>query len=205
MTAESGVPGLAAQLPELESSLSDDSSARNVMRVAEAYRLTGQPSRAVELLRPVVAREPSRISPRVLLAWCLQDLGLLEDAQQMLASVRSLDPGNPFARGTEPSRPVPSIFVKRTLDLVGAESWPPPRVVDPETEAEPERPLTERELSAVPPGPLYSATLAEIFERQGFEGKALEILEEVARQHPERGDLRERIVDLRAREAEGAP
>jgi len=205
MTAESGLPGLVGQLPELEASLRVDPSARNVVRVAEAFRFAGDSGHAVELLRPVVTREPSLISPRVLLSWCLADLGLVEESRTTMASVRSLDPGNPYARAAEPELPVPSTFVKRA-ELPGSGAWPPPLEVGTaaETEAEPERPLTEQELREVPPSPLYSATLAEIFERQGFEGKALEILEEVVRLHPERGDLRERIVDLKAREAEGA-
>jgi tetratricopeptide (TPR) repeat protein len=70
---------------------------------------------------------------------------------------------------------------------------------DPESEAEPERALTAEELADIPPSPLYSATLAEIFERQGFEEKAMEIYAEVVRTHPERVDLRERIAELERR------
>ncbi|MBZ0172842.1 MAG: hypothetical protein K8E66_10710, partial [Phycisphaerales bacterium] len=73
-----------------------------------------------------------------------------------------------------------------------------------ETEAEPETALTEAELLDIPPSPLYSATLAEIFEKQGFEGKAIQIYEEVVRRDPDRRDLRDRITDLRARLAESA-
>lgn len=75
----------------------------------------------------------------------------------------------------------------------------PVEAPDEELEAEPERALTEAELADVPPSPLYSATLAEIFERQGFEEKAMEIYAEVVRTHPERVDLRERIAELERR------
>ena len=207
MTADSQVPRPAERLPELEESLQRDASPRNVMLVAEAFRQSGHSARAAELLHPVVTREPTRISPRVLLAWCQEDLGRVEDAHAMLESVRALDPGNPFAREPEPSRPVRPTFVVRAPDPAeaAARTLPPPApAADPEMEAEPERPLTPGELSRVPPGPLYSATLAEIFEKQGFEDKAIEIYEEVVRRHPDRRGLRDRIVDLRAREAEGA-
>ena len=80
------VPGLSAALPELESTLDVDTSARNVVRVAEALRLEGQSDRAVALLEPLVEREPTRISPWVLLAWCLEDLGEIK---------RASDPGPP--------------------------------------------------------------------------------------------------------------
>lgn len=217
-------PGLAGLLPELAASLSEDGSARNVMRVAEAFRMAGQSKRAADLLRPVLDREPARISPRVLLAWCLEDLGRVDDAQAMLESVRSMDPGNPFARGPEPARParppVPPVPVSARsgrepdVDLAPPAATPVPEpyalppvavVQDPEREAEPESALTEAQLRDIPPSPLYSATLAEIFEKQGFEGKAIEIYEEVVRRDPARRDLQERITDLRARLAASAP
>lgn len=212
---ESALPGLAGLLPTLEASLDADGSARNVVRVAEAFRMAGQSRRAVELLQPVVEREPARISPRVLMAWCLEDLGRIEDAQGMLESVRAMDPGNPFAREPEPSRPVaPPPRPELVLDLAAVVPPPAPEpyeatpvavVRDPEREAEPEAALTEEELRDIPPSPLYSATLAEIFEKQGFEGKAIEIYEEVVRRDPARQDLQDRITDLRARLAESAP
>jgi len=227
---DSALPGWAGLLPALEASLNADGSARNVMRVAEAFRMAGQSAHAAEILQPIVDREPSRISPRVLLAWCLEDLGRVDDAQGMLESVRSMDPGNPFARQPEPSRPAapasrpmtppvmaapPQSEAELELDLspvapvpesTPAREQPAPVAIvrDPETEAEPETALTEAELMNVPPSPLYSATLAEIFEKQGFEGKAIEIYEEVIRRDPERRDLRDRITDLRARLAESA-
>jgi hypothetical protein len=67
---------------------------------------------------------------------------------------------------------------------------------EPERQAEPERALTEEELRDVPPEPLYSATLAEIFAKQGFEEKAIEIYRELQRAHPERVDVRQRIRAL---------
>lgn len=218
-------PGLAGLLPELEASLTADGSARNVMRVAEAFRMAGQSRRAADFLRPVLDREPARISPRVLLAWCLEDLGRVEDAHAMLESVRSMDPGNPFAREPEPGRagkpaapavPLPAKRAEREpeLDLAPPPPAPVPEpyepapvavVQDPEREAEPESALTEAQLRDIPPSPLYSATLAEIFEKQGFEGKAIEIYEEVVRRDPARRDLQDRITDLRARLAASAP
>ncbi|MDP6461155.1 MAG: hypothetical protein QGH59_05180 [Gemmatimonadota bacterium] len=45
-----------------------------------------------------------------------------------------------------------------------------------------------------------------ILERQGFDGKALEIYEAVVREYPDREDLRMRIQELRSRDtAEGEP
>lgn len=265
------VPGLAEALPELESTLEVDRSPRNLMRVAEAFRLVGRSDRAIELLEPLVESEPARISPRVLLAWCFEDEGRALDAEDMLAGVQSLDPGNPFVKGPEPAhQPVPfdgSQFAEReglADDVLSAAAEVPaqgdpadpaeadPAEVEPsdpeasgpeapelddsektvstivdgpataegpvgepaaraeaesdlsEWEAEPERALTLDELGSIPPGPLYSATLASIFERQGFEGKAIEIYEALLRTHPERMDLRERILTLQSRAQEDA-
>ena len=177
------VPGLLDVLPDLESQTWSDPSPRNVMGLADAYRLVGRPERAIQVLSPLLAEDTSAISPRVLLAWCLEELGRSDEAVAAMLEVHGLDPANPFAR---PARPTP-----------------PPQAAtvysEGETQAEPERALTAEELARVPPSPLYSATLAEIFERQGFEEKAIEIYERVLRLHPARDDIRAKLADLQAR------
>jgi tetratricopeptide (TPR) repeat protein len=173
------VPGLLDVLGDLESQTWSDPSPRNVMGLADAYRLVGRPERAIEVLSPLLAEDTSAISPRVLLAWCLEDAGRAEEALVAIQEVHGLDPANPFAR---PPRVVPAA-----------------QPADGETQAEPERALTPEELARVPPSPLYSATLAEIFERQGFEEKAIEILERIVGEHPDRDDLRAKIAELRSR------
>ncbi len=197
------LPGLAEALPELESSLTVDPSPRNVVRVAEAFRIAGRPDRAAEILEPFVTAEPKRIAPRVLLSWTLADLGRVEDSRSMMRSVHALDPANPFARHAEESSglvamPEPSPAERAPVTATDDDEDDDGRF-DPEWEAEPERALTEEQLRHVPPSPLYSATLAEIFERQGFEEKAIEIYEEILREEPDRQDLRDRIAMLRER------
>ncbi len=84
---------------------------------------------------------------------------------------------------------------------------PPPLPTSPALEdplaaerlAEPEAALTPEELRSIPPMELLSATLGEIFEKQGFDEKAIEIYREVVRRHPERQDLLARIGALEAR------
>ena len=180
------VPGLLEVLPALESQTWSDPSPRNLMGLADAYRLVGRPERAIEVLAPLLAEDTSAISPRVLLAWCLEEAGRTDEALAAMLEVHGLDPANPFAR---PARPI--------APLRAASVFP-----EGETQAEPERALTPDELARVPPSPLYSATLAEIFERQGFEEKAIEIYERVLRLHPDREDIRARIVQLQTRIAE---
>jgi tetratricopeptide (TPR) repeat protein len=189
------IPGLAGALPELESSLAEDDSPRNVMKVADAFWLTGRCRQAIRLLETLIDEHPAAISPRVLLGWCYEDTGRGEDAQRVFAAARELDPANPYARhpdgAADPARP-------------GAgreEGAPSPE--GGEREAEPERALTEEELRGVPPDPLYSATLAEMFGRQGFEGKAIEIYRELLRNYPDRRDFARRIEELSRREPEG--
>jgi hypothetical protein len=354
---------LADRLPELEASLQSDPSPRNVMLVADACRLAGRPERAAELLAGLVGRNESAIAPRVLLAWALDATGRPDEAADVRAEVRALDPANPFGRAParegaegageaaateavteeiptvraeavteemaapepaeepeleiertsepEPLEPEPAdpeleieragepapepemeragesgleleieraggteeqtaapepsadagleLEIERTsepdvepgagsaparpadgddwmaatprpeepgaaapdeedaagtaeairgfeVEEAGEPAEPPATpTADPEQEAEPERALTPEELADIPPSPLYSATLAEIFERQGFEEKAIEIYEEVVRTHPERVDLRERIAEIERRLPAGPP
>ena len=185
------VPGLLDVLPVLESQTWADPSPRNVMGLADAYRLVGRPERAIEVLGPLLAEDATAISPRVLLSWCLEEAGRASEATVALQEVRELDPANPFTAPPEPSSAPPP--------EAPAPAAVPPARTEGEAQAEPERALTPEELARVPPGPLYSATLAEIFERQGFEEKAIEIYEQVVRLHPERSDLQERIARLQAR------
>lgn len=161
------VPGLQDEIPNLVASLGSDLSSRNVMRVAEALWRAGRPDDAIELLAPLTERDRSAIAPYVLLGWCYEDAGRAGDADAVFRLVHELDPANPYARprAAEPEAP----------------SAPP----DAEREAEPEDALSEEELSQIPPGPLYSKTLGEIFERQGFEEKAREIYARVEERKPE--------------------
>jgi tetratricopeptide (TPR) repeat protein len=170
------LPGLAEALPELRATLAVDGSPRNAVRVAEAHWWAGRPDVAIEILAPLVERGTGGVAARLLLGWCHEDAGHPAEAEAAIAEARRLEPANPYV-GEDP-------------------------VEADERAAEPERSLSVEELAEVPPGPLYSATLAEIFERQGFEEKALEIYREVVRLHPERDDLRARIDDLVRREEE---
>lgn len=209
MRPESGtVPELLETLKRLEAESWSDPSPRNVMGLADAYRLAGRPDRAAEVLAPLLAEDAAAIAPRVLLAWCLDAAGRADDAARARDSVRELDPANPFGRAPAPDAPVahaPAAVAVPEPDRAPAGPAPAAPVSRPsgENEAEPERALTPEELARVPPSPLYSATLAEIFERQGFEEKALQIYEQVVRAHPERADLSARIASLKDRRGEG--
>ncbi|MDP6530180.1 MAG: tetratricopeptide repeat protein [Gemmatimonadota bacterium] len=186
------LPGLNRALPDLESSLAEDSSARNVVKVAEANWMSGRLERAMELLEELVSGNADTISGRVLLGWCYDEAGRGEDRRRIHEEALALDPDN--ARlvsepGSGRARCVAPSPSGRT-----------------EAEAEPEAALTEKELEDALPTPLYSGTLAGILERQGFDGKALEIYEAVVREYPDREDLRMRIQELRSRDtAEGEP
>ena len=171
------VPGLAEALPGLLSSLERDESPRNVTCVAEALWMSGDPEAAIRLLGPLTAGGRGGVAAHLLLSWCHEDARRARAAAEALAAAHRLDPENPYAGG----------------DVLE----------DEESRAEPERALSPQELGRIPPGQLFSATLAEIFERQGFEEKALEIYREVVRVHPDRDDVRQRIDDLARRRDEG--
>jgi tetratricopeptide (TPR) repeat protein len=189
------VPGLANEIDDLRAALSADGSPRNVMRAAEALWLLDRPESALELLRPLVRESPALVAPRILLAWCAEDAG----------HPAELDPANPYARHEVPS-PEPAaipaaIPEERAREASAPEPGIPPAVAAPEEpddemQAEPERALDAAQLREVPPSPLYSATLAEIFAKQGFQEKAIEIYRRLALQDPGRSDLAGRIRAL---------
>jgi tetratricopeptide (TPR) repeat protein len=181
------VPGLAEELVNLEASLGPDAGPRDVMLLAEGLWLDGQSARAIERLRPLTETRPDLIAPLVLMAWCHDEEGSVTEADRLRRRVAQLDPANPHA----------VVRVPRTEAAVVE--------ADPEAEAEPERALTEQELRAIPPGPLYSATLAEIFARQGFEQKAIEIYRVLEQAQPERADFRNRLRALERRVGEASP
>ena len=203
------VPGLPGALPELELSLLDDRSPRNVVRVAEAFWLAGEPRRSIRLLELLLVEERETIAARILLGWCYEAAERPADAARIWNELAHLDPENPFAgepadaTAAEPSAQMlaeDEPLVGRTPPPVALEpaagAKEPPR--DSEHEAEPEAELTAADMEHVPPAHLYSATLAEIFERQGFAEKALEIYREIVRRNPERQDLVARIEVLEA-------
>jgi tetratricopeptide (TPR) repeat protein len=179
------IPGLTEQLAALQDSLAVDSAPRNVMRVAEALWISGRARDAARLLEPLVHELPNAISPRLLLGWCYEDCGLAEMSRKSLDIVRTLDPANPYLR------PSPA----------KSEEDASPKA-EGERAAEPEAALTIEELRQVPPSPLYSGTLGQIFESQGFEEKAIEIYREVVRMNPNREDLLARIEALEGRAGE---
>ena len=104
---------------------------------------------------PLLAEDTSAISPRVLLAWCLEEAGRSDEALAAMIEVHGLDPANPFAR---PARPITA-----SAGGVGFSGG--------ETQAEPERALTPDELARVPPSPLYSATPRGDLRASGLRGE----------------------------------
>jgi tetratricopeptide (TPR) repeat protein len=188
------VPGLVDALPELVESLTEDLSSRNVMRVAEALWRVGQTARAVELLAPLTERDRSAIAPHVLLGWCYEDTGQPDKAFEAFRLVYELDPANPYARAhveadvaAEATIPPPRDPETATEEAVTLEE-PMSTAAELELEAEPEEPLSDEELREVPPGPLYSKTLGDIFEKQGFDQKAQESYAEIKRRGLDQGD-----------------
>ena len=191
------VPGLAEELPALEASLGEDPSPRNVMRVAEGLWLAGRPGEALEILKALVRGDQALIAPRVLLAWCLEDCGRDAEAEVCRREVALLDPSNPYGvSGGVPDRGTSDGVAAASEGGETARAGDGYQAPREEVEAEPERSLTEQELRAVPPGPLYSATLAEIFAKQGFQEKAIEIYREIEKADRDRPDVRERIQSL---------
>jgi tetratricopeptide (TPR) repeat protein len=199
------VEGLREELPALVAALPADAPPRDVMRVAEALWLTGRADEAAALLVPLVREDRWAIAPRLLLAWCYEDTGRAADAERCHARVRELDPANPYATVTPVTAPVVPVAAATPVAPVAPVATPAaePAAAEPtppdEREAEPERALTAQELREIPPSPLYSATLADIFAKQGFEEKAMEIYRALERTEGDPAGVRERLRALERR------
>jgi tetratricopeptide (TPR) repeat protein len=196
------VAGLSEALPALVAAVRANAAPREVMRAAEALWLAGRADEAAALLVPLVREDRWAIAPRVLLAWCYEDTGRSADAGRCLARVRELDPANPYAAAVAPAESVPTASPAAApgpAAAVPSEAPPAEPVPLDEREAEPERALTAQELREIPPSPLYSATLADIFARQGFEEKAMEIYRALERAEGSPADVRERLRALERR------
>jgi hypothetical protein len=196
------VAGLSEALPALVAAVRANAAPREVMCAAEALWLAGRADEAAALLVPLVREDRWAIAPRVLLAWCYEDTGRAADAERCLARVRELDPANPYAAAVAPAESVPAASPPAGPEPAAAvpdEAPPAEPVPLDEREAEPERALTAQELREIPPSPLYSATLADIFARQGFEEKAMEIYRALERAEGSPADVRERLRALERR------
>jgi tetratricopeptide (TPR) repeat protein len=155
--------------------------------LAEALRRRGDLDEAIQVSRAGLDHRPNHSSGHLVLGRCLFDKGDLSEAIREFEEVVSLDSKNALAL--------------RLLGLaLKGKGWG--RAVEPEAGPAAARSAESRatrvggeELGDIE---FFTRTMAEIFERQGFLRKALEVYQRLAATHPERTDLQERIQAIEA-------
>jgi tetratricopeptide (TPR) repeat protein len=154
--------------------------------LGESLRLRGDLEEAIRITRSGLAHKPNHSSGHLVLGRCLFDKGEFSDAIREFEEVISLDSKNALALR------LLGLALKRkgwsddgeTAVATRTERERKPEMFEVESRASLEHPLDIE---------FFTKTMGEIFERQGFLRKALEVYQRLLSAHPERADIRERI------------
>lgn len=175
-----------------------------------------EPEPAGVLFPGLASRESRR---RYLESLAAEGLFLLDlTAEAPMAGARTQEPfGEPILARVAEHEPEPSVAEEPVVTATEA-TWEIEEEIAPEPVHEEEAPvfdLTERTPWAVEPAPLVpeapaaepiaTATLGEIYLRQGHLGEAERIFREVLRREPENAAAQQGLAQSAARQAEGRP
>ena len=155
--------------------------------LGENLRRRGDLDEAIRITRTGLGHKPNHSSGHLVLGRCFFDKGEFSEAIREFEEVISLDSKNTLAL--------------RLLGLaLKAKGWTddggPPVATRLDREPEPETafgPGTRASVEDPLDIEFFTKTMGEIFERQGFLRKALEVYQRLLAAHPERTDIRERI------------
>lgn len=158
--------------------------------LGESLRRRGDLEEAIRIARAGLEHKPNHSSGHLVLGRCFFDKGEFSEAIREFEEVISLDSKNALAL--------------RLLGLaLKAKGWANSEEASPPTRRQREPELArsvETGLRTAVEDPLdiefFTKTMAEIFERQGFLRKALEVYQRLLDAHPERTDLRERVAAI---------
>ena len=188
-----------------------DPDGRAFAPLAEALRRERSLDEAESLLAEGLARHPTFTTALLVSARVYRDRGDLTFAREQLDRVLELDGGNVLAlqdraearlvqgdrEGAlrdlrEASRLDPgNDELRRRIEAAGAPPTPAPptRVPEPDFEPEAEADVVDR--------PILTRTMGDIYARQGFLGRAVEVYEHLQAESPDDDELRARLDELR--------
>ncbi len=157
--------------------------------LGESLRRRGDLDEAIRITRSGLGHKPNHSSGHLVLGRCFFDKGEFSEAIREFEEVISLDSKNTLAL--------------RLLGLaLKAKGWneegdaPVATRVERERDREPDTAFevgTRASLEDPLDIEFFTKTMGEIFERQGFLRKALEVYQRLLAAHPDRSDIRERI------------
>jgi len=190
---------LDAAIDTLERELLDGRGSRAYAPLAEAYRLKGKLDDAVRVGRAGALACPGHVGIRIVLARALAESGQADDAREAYKEVLRLDPSSSEARialgllgrrrpAAEPVSPAarrPDGPASLTEELAHLSDLFCPR---PDTEVA----ARECEFSGI-----ATLTLAEIYARQGFPQRAVEVCELILERRPDDSAARTRLEEYR--------
>ena len=187
-----------------------DPDGRAFAPLAEALRRERSLDEAESILAEGLARHPTFTTALLVSARVARDRGDLTFAREQLDRVLELDGGNVLAlqdraearlvqgdrEGAlrdlrEASRLDPgNDEFRRRIEAAGAQPTPPPtRVAEPDFEPEAESDVVDR--------PILTRTMGDIYARQGFLDRAVEVYEHLHAESPDDDELRARLDELR--------
>lgn len=197
MALENGT--LDAAIDTLERELLDGGGPRAYAPLAEAYRLESRLEDAVRVARAGVQAYPGHVGIRIVLARALAESSQTGDAREAYEEVLRLDPSSSEARialGLLGRRPTaePAQAPRRRPDRPASLSEELAHLSDlfccPRQETE--LPGRGGELSGI-----ATLTLAEIYARQGFPQRAVEVCELILERRPDDSTARTRLEEYR--------
>lgn len=208
--------------------LDADPSSRVFLPLAELLRREARHEDARRLLEVGLERHPGFVSALVALAQVLLDLGDEARAGDALAQVAGRDPDNlvvlrlqAAAAENRDDRPAAVSLLERIVRLdpgdfatvgrllaarerlaAALPTAPPPAVTADVASADATTvDATTVDLAGEAVGGVVTLTLADLYLRQGHTDRARELLLAIAEAHPDREDVRERLLRLERAEA----
>jgi tetratricopeptide (TPR) repeat protein len=192
-----------------------DPDGRAFAPLADAYRRQGELEEADSLLRDGLGRLPEFATGHLVAALVRRDQGRLDEAMTALNRVLELDPSN--TRGLVERAAVAASLderdaaredVARALELEPSHSEA--AALLRELEGEPaggtEAPASGRPGGADQEGDgaVYTRTMGDLYARQGFHDRAIEVYEHLVRERPDDEELARRLEEVKGEAAAGA-
>ncbi len=224
------LPGLVQQIAHFESRLQADPTARVFVPLADLYRRTGRLSEARRILERGLHEHPRFITAWAALGLVLAEMGESGDARRALQTVIQADPENTLAlrllgrdaadRGDwELARDLGERLLRlepedgtvrealrearRRLDAVSRASEIPAQEQTREAQPVHQTPAATVERPAEGLGLGFeTATLAELYLRQGHSGKARAILQKILANNPDHAEALAVLARTEATEQE---
>lgn len=204
-----------AEIKKYSEQLAADPKSRSFVPLSDAYRRLGQYDEAIAVAREGVGHHPHYLSGKMALARALFENGELDESQSLLEAVLHVSPDNVLA-----NRILSSLYLQKGLPERAAPVLKQLLKLDPnDTRAvqqleaigktTPSPPASEAHIPveaavAVGPGPgaaapaseLKTATLAELYRKQGHIDQALEIYRDVSHGDPGNPEWKNKIEEL---------